>query len=79
MKMYDPPMGSKYGFPKEYNPSNPLEPIEYTLRRDGYPEALLEQGMANYCRFWEKGLDKSEKEPINRVEGQDETRQLEDI
>lgn len=55
--IYDPPSGWQYGFPREYNPSNPLEPIEVTLRRDGYPEVLLEQGMAKYCRFWESEWD----------------------
>ncbi|MER9697683.1 hypothetical protein [Mesorhizobium sp. M0146] len=48
---YDPPSGWRYGFPKAYNPSNPLEPLEHTLRRDGYPDELLAQGMAKHCRF----------------------------
>lgn len=52
--IYDPPSGWKYGFPKEYNPSNPLEPIEHTLRRDGYPEELLAKGMHKHVRFWER-------------------------
>lgn len=51
MKVYDPtPYGWKYGFPKEYNPSNPLEPLEYTLRRDGYP---VDKYPYYRCRFWE--------------------------
>lgn len=53
MKMYDPPSGWKYGFPKEYNPSNPLEPLEYTLRRDGYPQKEIDNGGAKHVRFWE--------------------------
>lgn len=52
-KYYDPPAGWRYGFPKEYNPSNPLETVASTLRRDGYPQELLEQGMDKYTRFWE--------------------------
>lgn len=55
--LYDPPSGWKYGFPKPYEPSNPLEPIEHTLRRDGYPDDLLAQGMAKRCRFWEEKRD----------------------
>lgn len=51
MKFYDAPSGWRYGFPKEYKPL-PGESIEETLRRDGYPEKLIEQGMARYCRFW---------------------------
>lgn len=49
--LYDPPSGWRFGFPKPYEPSNPLEPIEHTLRRDGYPDELLAQGLAKYCRF----------------------------
>lgn len=55
--IYDPPLGWKYGFPKEYNPSNPLEPLGHTLRRDGYPKELLEQGMAKYTRFWKVKIE----------------------
>lgn len=48
---YDPPSGWKYGFPKRYKPTTEGEPIEDTLRKDGYPEELLNQGMAKYTRF----------------------------
>jgi len=48
--LYDPPSGWRYGFPKIYKP-NPGESLEDTLRRDGYPELEISQGMANYVRF----------------------------
>ena len=47
---YDPPEGWRYGFPRSYQPKEG-ETLEDTLRRDGYPERLLAQGMANHCRF----------------------------
>jgi len=50
--LYDPPEGWRYGFPKEYKPSSPGEPLAETLRRDGYPDHLLD--LAQYTRFWEK-------------------------
>jgi hypothetical protein len=46
--LYDPPSGWQYGFPKPYNPLLG-ESIEETLRRDGYPEDMLE--LAKYTRF----------------------------
>lgn len=48
--LYDPPEGWRYGFPREYKPL-PGESLEDTLRRDKYPEELISQGMADYCRF----------------------------
>jgi len=49
-KYYDPPEGWRYGFPRKYNPL-PGESIEDTLRRDGYPEKLMD--VAEWTRFWE--------------------------
>lgn len=37
VKVYDPPSGWLYGFPKPYKPL-PGESLADTLRRDGYPE-----------------------------------------
>lgn len=49
--IYDPPLGHRYGFPKPYNPL-PEEQFRDTLKRDGYPEELMELAdMAT--RFWE--------------------------
>lgn len=46
---YDPPSGWKYGFPKVYRPLKG-ETIEDTLRRDGYPESLM--NLSGHTRFW---------------------------
>ena len=51
MRIYDPPSGWQFGFPKEYKPLKG-ETFEETLFRDGYPQRLINQGMAKYCRFW---------------------------
>lgn len=51
MKMYDPPSGWQYGFPKEYKPLTPTEPVRDTLIRDGYPPELADKGWP--VRFWE--------------------------
>ena len=58
IKMYDPPSGWRYGFPREYNPL-PGETLEETLLRDHYPAKEIEQGMAKYVRFWEQEDDRS--------------------
>lgn len=52
MKMYDPPSGWMYGFPKPYNPW-PGECIEDTLFRDGYPQKEINQFKNVPVRFWE--------------------------
>jgi hypothetical protein len=51
VRVYDPPSGWQYGFPKNYSPE-PGETIEQTLLRDGYPQELIDQGLAKYVRFW---------------------------
>lgn len=38
---YDPPSGWQYGFPKPYRPK-PDETLEQTLRRDGYPQHMID-------------------------------------
>ena len=55
-KMYDPPSGWRYGFPKEYSPL-PNETMTDTLLRDGYPSSEITQWMmpdggVRYTRFW---------------------------
>lgn len=50
MKMYDPPSGWQYGFPKPYLPK-PGESVRDTLIRDGYPPELADKGWP--CRFWD--------------------------
>ena len=53
LTMIDPPEGWKYGFPKtfdiKYNQN-----IKQWLLENGYPQHLIDQGMAKHCRFWEK-------------------------
>ena len=68
--MYDPPGGWKYGFPKPYSPSNPLEKIRDTLVRDGYREDP--DFAAEHCRFWhvsEDCVDSSDTAARLAVEG----------
>ena len=50
MEGYDPPEGWRYGFPRPYQPKEG-ETLADTLRRDGYPEKLIAEGMADHCRF----------------------------
>lgn len=53
VKVYDPPSGWKYGFPKPYKPKN-AESIEQTLVRDGYPKSEFDKdGHVYWIRFWE--------------------------
>jgi len=48
--IYDPPEGWRFGFPRAYAPLEG-ETLEQTLLRDGYPQKLIDQGMAEHCRF----------------------------
>jgi hypothetical protein len=57
-RLYDPPSGWRYGFPKVYAPTNEDEPIADTLVRDGYPARDAEFG-AKHCRFIETGETKT--------------------
>lgn len=50
-KIYDPPNGWRYGFPKPYIPLLG-ETIEQTLLRDGYPQEEISQDGAKHVRFW---------------------------
>lgn len=52
MKIYDPPAGWKYGFPKQYKPL-PGETLAETLLRDGYPQREIDNEGAKHVRFWE--------------------------
>lgn len=51
MTIYDPPSGWRYGFPREYKPL-PGETLQETLKRDHYPEELMEIA-GRHTRFWE--------------------------
>jgi hypothetical protein len=56
VRVYDPPGGWQYGFPKPYNPI-PGESLNDTLARDGYPQREIAQwakhdGSSVPCRFW---------------------------
>lgn len=53
VKMYDPPAGWRYGFPKQYDP-RPNESLTQTLLRDGYPQKEIDNGGCEHVRFWEQ-------------------------
>ena len=55
MRIYDPPAGWCYGFPRPYLPKSG-ESLADTLRRDGYPEEMIEQAL-KHTRFWEEEWD----------------------
>lgn len=48
----DPPSGWKYGFPKIIPDDLPKENEEAWFVENGYPQALIDQGMLKYCRSW---------------------------
>lgn len=51
-RMIDPPVGSKYGFPKEIPETVNDENIVEWFIEQGYPQTLIDQGMLDYCRMW---------------------------
>lgn len=56
--MYDPPSGSRYGFPRPYLPKD-KESLGETLLRDGYPQKELDSitvdGEVKWVRFFGGG------------------------
>ena len=59
VKLYDPPSGWMYDFPKEYKPL-PGESLAETLLRDGYPQEELDAGGDKHVRFWTHTLKEGE-------------------
>ncbi len=59
-QMYDPPAGWRYGFPKLYDPK-PGETLAQTLLRDGYPQDEIDNGGAEYVRFFTTNIPECPK------------------
>ena len=53
--MIDPPSGWKYGFPKEAPKDLEGEELKKWFLENGYPQALIDQGMLEYCRMYVEG------------------------
>lgn len=55
----DPPEGWLYGFPKPY-PGGAMtsykEKVKWFLSQ-GYPQELIDDGMLQYCRYWETDIE----------------------
>ena len=61
--MIDPPVGSKYGFPKEIPETvlgNDDDKVVQWFLEQGYPQILIDQGMLNHCRIWIENKDENE-------------------
>lgn len=58
----DPPSGWQFGFPKVFDfkascqEKHEEELIEWFLK-NGYPQAMIDQGMHKYCRYWTKEIE----------------------
>ena len=69
----DPPMGSRFGFPRVFDKREDETDEEWFLRR-GYPKELIEQGMLKHCRWWDWKPDKKEEESleaqVTRLQGE---------
>lgn len=48
--MIDPPRGSAYGFPKALTKKSD-QTLEAWLVENGYPQSMIDQGMAQHCRL----------------------------
>lgn len=48
----DPPLGWKYGFPKEIPINLVGLTTEEWYKQQGYPQKLIDQGMLKYVRYW---------------------------
>lgn len=48
LMLIDPPLGWKFGFPKEYVEKEG-ETVEQWLVSNGYPQEYVDEGYANYC------------------------------
>lgn len=49
----DPPEGWRHGFPRRLT-RREGQTLEEWLEEAGYPKVLIDQGMANHCRYWEE-------------------------
>ena len=57
VQVVDPPSGWMYGFPKPMPAiSSPKKRIKWFLDQ-GYPQALIDQGMLNHCRMWTQEIE----------------------
>ena len=66
-KIYDPPSGWKYGFPRPYLPKEG-ETLRETLLRDGYPEKEFDKtGEPYWCRFWDSSMTNEELTEIEAL------------
>lgn len=52
MIIIDPPSGWQYGFPKPFTKTED-QTLEEWLIEEGYPQKLIDEGMAKHCRYWE--------------------------
>ncbi len=57
IRVVDPPEGWLYGFPKPM-PSIALykDRVKWFLAQ-GYPQELIDQGMLQYCRYWDEEIE----------------------
>ncbi len=57
VRVVDPPEGWLYGFPKPM-PSIALykDRVKWFLAQ-GYPQELIDQGMLQYCRYWDEEIE----------------------
>ena len=57
VRVVDPPEGYFYGFPKPM-PSIALhkDRVKWFLAQ-GYPQELIDQGMLQYCRYWDEEIE----------------------
>ena len=58
----DPPSGWQFGFPQVFDfqatsKETHDEELHAWFVSKGYPQALIDQGMLKYCRYWEKNID----------------------
>lgn len=65
MRWIDPPSGSRYGFPKPFDPT-PGQAVDDWLLANGYPQSEIDiwRGKGVPCRIWEE----AETDPIRLLE-----------
>jgi hypothetical protein len=68
MILIDPPSGWKYGFPKPYRYHHETTTgLERWLLKNGYPQSLIDQGLAEFCRYVD--VPRGERYAVTNVGG----------
>lgn len=57
VRYIDPPEGNDWGFPKPVPTFKTRNDFRKWMVINGYPQHLIDQGLLDYCKFFDKEID----------------------